>query len=60
MLGTDFPYRSFYPSNAKIVQIDRQGSRLGRRAPLALGLVGTVKETISALLPLLDRKEERS
>jgi len=59
MLGTDFPYRPFYPSNAKIVQIDWKGSQLGHRAPLALGLVGTVKDTIRAVLPRLERKEDR-
>jgi len=59
MLGTDFPYRPFYPSSAKIVQIDWRGSQLGRRAPLALGLVGTVKDTIQAVLPRLQRKDDR-
>ncbi len=44
LLGCDFPYRPFYPAHAKIIQVDWKGSRLGRRAPLALGLVGTVKE----------------
>ncbi|MGF6648400.1 ubiquinone-dependent pyruvate dehydrogenase [Paraburkholderia sp. GAS82] len=59
MLGTDFPYRAFYPGNAKIVQIDWKGSKLGHRAPLTLGLVGTVKDTIRAVLPLLQHKDER-
>ncbi|MEX3981082.1 ubiquinone-dependent pyruvate dehydrogenase [Paraburkholderia sp. EG287A] len=59
MLGTDFPYRPFYPTNAKVVQIDWKGSQLGRRAPLELGLVGTVRETIAALLPMLARKTDR-
>lgn len=59
MLGTDFPYRPFYPGKAKIVQIDWKGSQLGHRAPLALGLVGTVKETIRAVLPRLRRKDDR-
>ncbi|MBC8738217.1 ubiquinone-dependent pyruvate dehydrogenase [Paraburkholderia sp. UCT31] len=59
MLGTDFPYRPFYPSNAKVVQIDWKGSQLGHRAPLALGLVGTVKDTIKAVLPRLPRKTDR-
>ncbi|MGF6853057.1 ubiquinone-dependent pyruvate dehydrogenase [Paraburkholderia sp. CI3] len=59
MLGTDFPYRPFYPSNAKVVQIDWKGSQLGHRAPLALGLVGTVKDTIKAVLPRLHRKTDR-
>ncbi|MGF6534486.1 pyruvate dehydrogenase (quinone) [Paraburkholderia sp. GAS206C] len=59
LLGCDFPYRPFYPPEAKVVQIDHKGSQLGKRAPLALGLVGTVKETVSALLPKLQRKTDR-
>ncbi len=60
MLGTDFPYQDFYPPKAKVVQVDVRGEQLGRRVPLDLGLVGTVKDTAAALLPLLDRKVERS
>lgn len=59
LLGCDFPYRPFYPPSAKIVQIDWKGRQLGRRAPLELGLVGTVKETVAALLPKLQRKSDR-
>ncbi len=58
MLGTDFPYRNFYPDDARIVQIDRDPAALGKRARLSLGLVGDVKETIDALLPRL--KADRS
>lgn len=53
MLGTDFPYRAFYPTNARIIQIDRNAGALGKRATLTQGLVGDVGETISALLPHL-------
>jgi pyruvate dehydrogenase (quinone) len=59
MLGSDFPYRNFYPGRAKIVQIDIRGDALGRRTPLALGLVGGVRETLTALLPRLERKTDR-
>ena len=31
MLGTDFPYRSFYPEDAKVVQVDIRGEHIGRR-----------------------------
>ncbi|MGL6237150.1 MAG: ubiquinone-dependent pyruvate dehydrogenase [Segniliparus sp.] len=58
MLGTDFPYRQFYPENATIIQVDIRGRQLGRRVPIDLGLVGTVKDTITALAPLLRRKDE--
>jgi pyruvate dehydrogenase (quinone) len=42
MLGTDFPYRNFYPSHARIIQIDRDPAQLGKRASLTLGVVGDV------------------
>ena len=54
MLGTDFPYRSFYPENARIVQVDIRGERIGRRIPVDVALVGTVKDTIGALMAHLD------
>lgn len=53
MLGTDFPYRNFYPEKARIVQIDRDPAALGRRAPLSQGIVADVGEAVSALLPRL-------
>ena len=58
MLGTDFPYRQFYPEHAKIVQIDIRGEALGNRCPLTMGLVGTVQDTLGALLPLIDDREQ--
>lgn len=60
MLGSDFPYRNFYPKDAKIVQVDRDPSQLGKRAPLALGIVGDVGETLAALLPRLERRTDRT
>jgi pyruvate dehydrogenase (quinone) len=54
MLGTDFPYRPFYPEHARVIQVDVRGEHIGRRIPVEVGLVGTVKDTIDALLPHLD------
>src|SRR5690349_4942624 len=59
MLGTDFPYQQFYPDNAKVIQVDIRGRNLGRRTPIDLGLVGTVKDTVAALAPLLRQKNQR-
>jgi len=59
MLGTDFPYQQFFPSKAKVIQIDTRGEQLGRRTPLELGLVGSIKDTLPALLPLLTPKTEK-
>ncbi|MGN8048235.1 ubiquinone-dependent pyruvate dehydrogenase [Curtobacterium sp. 22159] len=55
MLGTDFPYQQFFPAKAKHVQVDVRGEQLGRRHPVDIGLVGTVKDTALALIPLLTR-----
>ena len=59
LIGTDFPYKDFIPTNKKIIQIDADGSKLGRRAKLDLGLVGNSKETVEALIPLLNKKDDR-
>jgi len=53
MLGTDFPYRQFYPEAARIVQVDIRVEALGNRCPLELGLIGDIKETIGGVLPRL-------
>lgn len=60
MLGTDFPYRQFYPTGAKIAQVDLRAENLGRRARLDLGMVGDVATTITALLPKLNAKTDRT
>ena len=53
MIGSDFPYRQFFPEDATIVQIDVRGEQLGRRTRVDLGLVGDAKTTLRALLPKL-------
>ncbi len=58
MLGTDFPYTQFYPPNAKIIQVDSRGEQIGRRTAVDLGLVGSVQDTLRALLPLLQQKTD--
>ncbi|MEU1628128.1 ubiquinone-dependent pyruvate dehydrogenase [Streptomyces sp. NPDC020096] len=58
MLGTDFPYRPFYPENAPVVQVDVRGEHIARRTPVEVALVGTVKDTAQALLPLLEHRTD--
>ena len=53
MLGTNFPYRQFYPEHGNIAQIDVRPEALGNRCPLQLGLLGDVKLTLQAVLPSL-------
>ncbi|MFI9186972.1 thiamine pyrophosphate-dependent enzyme [Streptomyces goshikiensis] len=57
MLGTDFPYRDWYPKDCKVVQIDTREEHLGRRVPVDVGLAGDVGATLRALLPLLKEPE---
>lgn len=59
MLGTDFPYQQFYPEGATVIQVDIRGRNLGRRTPIDLGLRGSVRDTLAALLPLLRSKSNR-
>lgn len=62
LLGTDFPYSEFLPgpdgkNPPKVVQIDAEASRLGRRVPLDLALHGDVGLTLQAVMPLLSREK---
>jgi len=56
MLGTDFPYRPFLPEGVPVVQVDVRGEQIGKRVQVRVPLVGTVKDTVDALLPLLEPK----
>lgn len=58
MLGTDFPYRDFYPENARVIQVDVRGEQIGRRTHVDVPLVGTVRDTLEALLPKLRAKTD--
>src|ERR1700731_2862421 len=62
MLGTDFPYRQFYPQGAgvRIAQVDIRAEQIGRRAAVDLAVVGDVRATTEALLPLLQQKRDGS
>ncbi|MFD1049640.1 thiamine pyrophosphate-dependent enzyme, partial [Kibdelosporangium lantanae] len=62
IVGSNFPYSQFLPKfgQARGVQIDIDGTMIGMRYPTEVNLVGDAKSTLTALLPLLRRKEERS
>jgi pyruvate dehydrogenase (quinone) len=60
LLGTDFPYRPFYPDKARIAQVDIRPEALGNRTPIDLGLLGDVKDTLTALLPAVADKKDSS
>jgi pyruvate dehydrogenase (quinone) len=62
MLGTDFPYRQFYPrgTGVRIAQVDVRPEQIGRRTSVDLGVVGDVRATLEMLLPNIKEKRDRS
>jgi pyruvate dehydrogenase (quinone) len=60
ILGSDFPYRQFFPTQARIAQVDIRVEALGNRCQLELGLVGDVKATLARLNPLIEEKSDDS
>ena len=62
MVGTSFPYSEFLPKEgqARGIQIDIDGRMLGLRYPTELNLIGDSAQTLRALIPYLERKEDRS
>jgi pyruvate dehydrogenase (quinone) len=61
MVGTDYPYSNFLPSKGPdVIQIDERGKVLGRRAPTALGIVGSARPALSSVLSRVAAKNNRS
>ena len=62
MVGSNFPYADWLPEpgEARGVQIDIDGRLIGMRYPMEVPLVGDSRHTLRALLPLLERKQDRS
>ncbi|MDW8846510.1 ubiquinone-dependent pyruvate dehydrogenase [Erwinia sp. MMLR14_017] len=59
LLGTQFPYRAFYPADARIIQIDINPGSIGAHSHVDMALIGDIKTTLSALLPQLEVKHDR-
>jgi pyruvate dehydrogenase (quinone) len=60
MLGADFAWRQFYPEHANIIQIEIDPTHVGRRHPVTLGLVGDIKDSLAALIPMVSPKTDTS
>ena len=62
MIGSSFPYSEYLPEPGKArgVQIDIDGKMLSLRYPMEVNLLGTSKDTLKALIPLLNRKPDRN
>lgn len=60
IVGADYPYVSFYPGKAKIIQIETAPERMGRRAPIDAPLRGHARPTLELLLKEIDERAGRS
>ncbi|MDD5579994.1 MAG: thiamine pyrophosphate-requiring protein [Methylobacter sp.] len=62
MVGSSFPYSEFLPEEgqARGVQIDINGRMIGIRYPMEVNLIGDSVQTLRSLIPLLQKKEDRS
>ena len=61
ILGSTMPWTDYYPrpGQARSVQVDRLGDRIGLRMPVEIGLVGDMRATLAQLQPLLRRQTDR-
>jgi pyruvate dehydrogenase (quinone) len=61
LVGTSFPYIEFLPKpgQARAIQIELDPARLGLRYSIDVGLVGDSRRTLTALLPMLTRNDDR-
>lgn len=60
ILGTNFPYPGFFPTDKKSIQVDIRAYRLGKRANLELGVRADVASFVDALMPSLESKSDSS
>ena len=58
LLGTDMPYSAWYPKKPRIIQLDIRGEHLGGRTRIDLGVVGDVAQTLRALLPFVEPRDD--
>jgi pyruvate dehydrogenase (quinone) len=58
LLGTDFPYRDWYPEGKKVVQVDRVAEHIGRRVPVDVGLAADVGPTVRGLLERVEARKD--
>jgi pyruvate dehydrogenase (quinone) len=58
MVGTDFPYREWYPQGKTVIQLDVRAEQIGRRIGVDHALVGHAGPTLELLLAKLTAKTD--
>lgn len=59
MIGTDFPYRDYYPTDATVIQVDSVPTHIGRRTSVDLAVAADASTTLRDLLPRLEARDRR-
>ncbi|MDB5840848.1 MAG: pyruvate dehydrogenase [Herminiimonas sp.] len=60
MLGADYPYSEYLPTRGNVIQIDERVEALGRRAPIELGIAGSLRPALAQLLESVVQKTDGS
>ena len=60
VVGSDFAFREYYPEGVPIVQVEIDPSRIGRRVPVEVGLLGEAREVLPALTEQVHKRTDSS
>lgn len=60
MVGTDYPYADYLPATGHVIQIDQRSEVLGRRTSTSLGVMGSVRPSLTAILERVAKKSDAS
>ncbi len=60
IIGMNFPYPGFFPTDKKIIQVDVRAERLGRKSKVDVGVRADAGLFLSALLPKINPKTDSS
>ncbi|WP_110655341.1 thiamine pyrophosphate-dependent enzyme [Salinicola halimionae] len=58
LLGCNFAWTQFYPEKATIIQVDIDPQQIGKRHPVDIGLLGSVRDTCAALAQIVDEQPD--
>lgn len=59
IIGTNFPYPGFFPTDKRIIQVDVRAERLGRKAKVDVAVRADAGLFLTALLPKIKAKNDR-
>ncbi len=58
LIGMNFPYPGFFPTDKKTIQVDVRAERLGRKTKVDVGIRADASAFLSALLPKIEEKSD--